>query len=71
MEQKNSGEISNRKDFWKSLFFHNLGIKLLSCVCAILAWLLVTNIADPYKEKNFAVPVETINEDAISSAQYG
>jgi len=68
VEQKNSGKELNRGDFWKNLMFHNLGIKLLSCVCAILAWLLVTNIADPYKEKNFTVPVETINEDAISSA---
>lgn len=69
MVQKNSGEAKkNIGEFWKNLFFHNLGIKLLSCVCAILAWLLVTNIADPYKEKNFSVSVETINEDAISSA---
>lgn len=68
MEKKNSREVSNRGDIWRNLFFHNLGIKLLSCVCAILAWLLVTNIADPYKEKNFVVSVETVNEDAISSA---
>ncbi len=68
MEQKNSGRELNRGDFWKNLLFHNLGIKLLSCVGAILAWLLVTNIADPYKEKVFTVPVETVNEDAISSA---
>lgn len=69
MVESNSGEEKkNIGEFWKNLFFHNLGIKLLSCVCAILAWLLVTNIADPYKEKNFSVSVETINEDAISSA---
>lgn len=68
MEQKISGKELNRGDFWKNLLFHNLGIKLLSCVGAILAWLLVTNVADPYKEKAFTVPVETVNEDAISSA---
>lgn len=68
MEQKKSKLALGRKEFWKNLLIHNLGIKLLSCVCAILAWLLVTNIADPVREKTFAVPVETINEDAISSA---
>ena len=54
-------------DFWKRLLFYNVGIKLVSIICAVLFWLLITNIADPYKTKNFSVPVQTIHEDAISS----
>lgn len=54
-------------DFWKRLLFYNVGIKMVSIICAVLFWLLITNIADPYKTKNFSVPVQTIHEDAISS----
>lgn len=58
---------NNFMEFWKRLFFYNVGIKLVSVVCAVLFWLLITNIADPYKTKIFSVPVQTIHEDAISS----
>lgn len=69
MEQINKeSKRKNTAEFWKNLFFHNLAIKLLSCVFAILVWLMITNIADPYKTKNFSVTVQTINEDAISAA---
>lgn len=54
-------------EFWKKVLFYNVGIKLLSIVCAILFWLLITNIADPYKTKTFLVTVQTIHEEAISS----
>ncbi|MBR1742496.1 MAG: hypothetical protein IJ733_11655 [Lachnospiraceae bacterium] len=54
-------------EFWKRMLFYNVGIKLVSIICAVVFWLLITNIADPYKTKNFSVTVQTIHEDAISS----
>ncbi len=57
----------NIVEFWKRILFYNVGIKLVSIVCAVLFWLLITNIADPYKTKNFSVPVQTVHEEAISS----
>ena len=54
-------------DFCQNVLFHNLAIKLLSVFGALLVWLLITNIDDPYKAKTFLVPVELINEDALHS----
>lgn len=54
-------------DFCQNVLFHNLVIKLLSVFGALLVWLLITNIDDPYKAKTFLVPVELINEDALHS----
>ena len=68
MNQESSEET--KKDiieFGKRLLFHNLVIKLLAIVGAVLVWLLIINIDDPYKTKLFVVRVETINEDALRS----
>jgi len=54
-------------EFWKQIFFHNLFTKILSIVGAVLVWLVIMNIDDPYKTKGFIVPVETINEEALHS----
>lgn len=45
---------------------HNLGMKVLSVVLAIIIWLLVTNIDNPYTTKTFTdISVNVINEDAL------
>lgn len=45
---------------------HNLGMKVLSVVLAIIIWLLVTNIDNPYTTKTFTdIPVSVTNEDAL------
>lgn len=68
MEQEKREEKKQKwTDFGKKLFFHNLPIKLLSIVGAVLVWLVIMNIDDPYKTKNFLVHVETVNEDALHS----
>lgn len=54
-------------EFWKQILFHNLSIKLLSIAGAVLVWLLIVNIDDPYRTKNFVVHVETTNEEALHS----
>jgi len=59
-----------KQDFikgYKKIFFNNLSIKLISIVGAVLIWLLIINIDDPYKTKTFLVRVETVNEDALHS----
>lgn len=55
-------------ELFKKVFFNNLSIKLLSIVGAVLVWLLIVNIDDPYKTKTFLVRVETVNEEALHSA---
>ncbi len=57
----------NGIEFWKQMLFNNLSVKLLSIAGAILVWVLIVNIDDPYRTKNFVVHVETINEDALHS----
>ncbi len=52
----------------KEKLTRNIGLKILSVVLAAILWLVITNIDDPIKTKNFYnVPVEILNEDAIAS----
>ena len=64
MKQEAKKEIM---EFWKQIFFHNLFTKILSIVGAVLVWIVIMNIDDPYKTKGFVVSVETINEEALHS----
>lgn len=66
MQQGNSGG-ETKKDFIQKYVFNNIGIKLLALFSAIVVWVAIVNIEDPYKERTFNVEVETINEDALSS----
>ncbi len=63
-DNKSSGPV---KDLLRKYVLNNLGIKILSVLVAIIVWMLIINIEDPYKEKTFTVTVETINEEALSS----
>lgn len=51
----------------KKWITNNMGIKLLSISLAFVLWLVIINIDDPYKTKNFIVNVDVINEDAIEA----
>ncbi len=64
MENKPSGPV---KDWFRKYVLNNLGIKIISIIVAVIVWMLIINIEDPYKEKVFTVTVETINEEALSS----
>ena len=66
-QERKEERKQNIMEFWKRVLFHNLSIKLLSVVGAVLVWLLIMNIDDPYKTKTFLVQVETVNEDALHS----
>ncbi|MDD7403611.1 MAG: CdaR family protein [Butyribacter sp.] len=68
MSQNQDKKLSQKLSaIWERIFQQNLSIKVLSFVGAIIVWLLITNINDPYKTKNFLVPVSTINEEALTS----
>lgn len=56
-----------KKSFLHDMLLPNMGIKLLSLLGAIVAWLMIINIDDPYKTKTFQVQVETVNENALAS----
>ncbi len=64
MENKASGPV---KVWFRKYVLNNIGIKIISILVAIIVWMLIINIEDPYKEKVFNVTVETINEEALSS----
>ncbi len=52
----------------KEKLTRNISLKILSVVLAAILWLVITNVDDPVKTKNFYnVPVEILNEDAIAS----
>lgn len=52
----------------KNKITKNLGIKALSLCLAILFWIMVINIDDPVRSRQFTnVPVSVINEDAVST----
>ena len=50
----------------KDKILHNLGTKVLSVILAIIIWLLVTNIDNPYTTKTFTdIPVSVLNEETL------
>ncbi len=55
------------REFVDHKILNRLGLKLISLAAAIIVWMVIINIDDPYKVKSFTVPVETINEDALES----
>ena len=66
-QNKRESEYSQTKTWLQKYILNNLWIKVLSCVVAIVVWMAIVNIEDPYKTKTFTVSVETINEDALLS----
>lgn len=64
IEKKSSGPV---KEWFRKNVLNNLGIKIISVLVAVIVWMLIINIEDPYKERTFTVTVETINEEALSS----
>lgn len=55
------------KEETKRIYLNNLGIKVCSVLLAIIIWMIIINIEDPYKVRTFSVDVETINESALQS----
>ena len=55
------------KEETKSIYLKNLGIKIVSVLLAMIIWMIIINIDDPYKTRTFSVNVETINESALQS----
>lgn len=52
----------------KEKLMNNLGIKLLSIPLAAIIWIIIINIDDPAITRPFSnIPIEFLNEDAISS----
>lgn len=65
-QQSYSGSVG-QTDFIQRYIINNIGIKLLALVSAIVVWVAIVNIEDPYKVRTFNVPVETVNENALAS----
>lgn len=65
--KKENKIFAQNHDLLRKYVLNNFGIKIISLLAAIIVWMVIVNIEDPYKEKNFMVTVETINEDALSS----
>ncbi len=59
--------LGRRKAFLRKYLFNNLGIKTISFLSAVILWMAIVNIEDPYKERTFSVPVEPIHEEALVS----
>lgn len=52
----------------KEKIMNNFALKILAVVVAILVWVVVVNLEDPYASKNFRnIAVNIINEEAIVS----
>ena len=52
----------------RSFFTENLGLKLMSLVCALLLWLLVVNVDDPTQSRNFTATVSVKHENVLTDA---
>lgn len=51
----------------KKMLTNNLGLKLLSVIGAIMLWLIVMNIDDPYTYRDFSpIQVTMLNEDVVT-----
>lgn len=64
---RENSALEQKPDWFRKYILNNLGIKIISILVAFIVWMVIINIEDPYKEKTFTVPVETINEDALVS----
>ena len=64
---KDSEEKEERREAFKNAVLNNIGIKLISVLIALIIWMTIINIDDPYKTRTFSVTVQTINEDALKS----
>ena len=64
---KDSEEKEERREAFKNAVLNNIGIKLVSVLIALVVWMTIINIDDPYKTRTFSVTVQTINEDALKS----
>ena len=52
--------------FSKAHIFHNIGLKIVSLIIAIILWIVVVNITDPVFPQTFRnVPVKLVNTDVI------
>lgn len=65
--KKECDRLGEKRDMFRKYILNNVGIKVLSLFVAMIVWMIIVNIEDPYKEKTLVVTVETINEDALSS----
>ena len=43
------------KEETKSIYLKNLGIKIVSVLLAMIIWMIIINIDDPYKTRTFSV----------------
>ncbi len=51
----------------KKMLTNNLGLKLISVAAAIMLWLIVINIDDPYTYRDFSpIQVTMLNEDVVT-----
>ncbi len=51
----------------KKMLTNNLGLKLISVIAAIMLWLIVMNIDDPYTYRDFSpIQVTMLNEDVVT-----
>lgn len=51
----------------KSKLTHNIGLKILALLVAVILWLIVVNIDDPVTTQLFTqIPVDILNSDAIT-----
>ena len=56
----------------KNFISHNIGLKLLSVLLALLLWLTVMNVEDPAVTTTISdIPVQIVNDDVIKSRGYG
>lgn len=54
----------------KKTLTNNLGLKLLAFFAAVMLWIIVVNIDDPYSKKTFTnVPVTVINTEVLAEEQ--
>lgn len=65
--EKEGGLFQKKQDLFRKYILNHLNIKIFSLLAAIIVWMVIVNIEDPYKEKRFTVTVETINEEALAS----
>lgn len=65
-KQKEIGVFGRAGTIMKDKVLNNFWTKILSVILAIIIWLLVTNVDNPYITKTYTdIPVTVLNEDAL------
>ena len=52
----------------KDKLLHNLGLKIISCIVAVILWLVVVNVSDPVVDTTYSdIPLTVTGSESLAA----